>query len=57
MKEGAVAGTMNDSRDGGGHVAEVVVVGAEVAGAWSSGSGKEDGHPSPPHTSAAPTVS
>lgn len=42
-EEGAVGGEMGASRDGTGHVAEGVVTGTQVAGAWSGGSGREDG--------------
>lgn len=46
-EEGAVGGTMGDSRDGAtGPAADGEFTGTEIAGAWSSDSGRQDSFPS-----------
>ena len=46
-EEGAVGGAVGDSRrDGAKPAAEGVVTGTQVAGAWSSGSARDDPFPS-----------
>lgn len=44
-EEGAVGGVVGHSRDGTGPATEGMVTGTQVAGAWSSGTGREEAFP------------